>query len=369
MTHRRSLIFASFALAALLQLRPAAAADRTFTIGGDGKNSNITFESETDFETILGHTNTASGTVIADLEAGTGSVDVRVPVATLDTGIELRNKHLQSGDWLDAKKAPELRFVSRSARKLDDGSWEIAGDFTLHGVSAPLTVHAQVKPIPAEAAKAAGLGKGDWLRVSAPFDVKLSTHGVEVPSKVAGRVSDTWKVKLNLFVNAKGGARTGGDPPMTTRVLSHLARWARRGALTGLMLALVIPLAAFLVDRRWGREVLLIAPHDPSVVALNRSIWTAGEPVPDLYGSPMSEPTRVLLFSRRDLVRPAEDPSLSLLPANPEGRRPLQTQTVWWAVRLVVAALGAIVAALFGLNLFVRHREKLAAPVAVTRET
>lgn len=203
MIHRRSLFLYVLALRGLLSVDAAVAAERAFVVGGEDKNSNITFESETDFETILGHTNTASGTVIADLEGGTGGVDVRVPVASLDTGIELRNHHLQSSDWLDAKKNPELHFVSRSAHRLDDGSWEIAGDFTLRGVSKPLTVRARVKPIPADAAKAAGLGKGDWLRVSAPFEVKLSDHGVEVPSKVAGRVSDIWKVKLNLFVNAK----------------------------------------------------------------------------------------------------------------------------------------------------------------------
>jgi polyisoprenoid-binding protein YceI len=203
MIHRRSLVLSALALAGLLQVGAAAAAERTFAVGGEEKNSNITFESETDFETILGRTHTATGQVVADLEAGTASVDVRVPVVSLDTGIELRNKHLQSGDWLDAQQNPDLRFVSRSARKLDDGSWEIAGDFSLHGVTQPLTIRAQVKPIPADAAQAAGLGKGDWLRISTPFELQLSDFGIEVPSKVAGRVSDTWRVKLNLFVNAK----------------------------------------------------------------------------------------------------------------------------------------------------------------------
>ncbi len=42
------------------------------------------------------------------------------------------------------------------------------------------------------------------MQVSTPFEVKLSDYGVEVPGKLAGRVSDVWKVKLNLFVNAKG---------------------------------------------------------------------------------------------------------------------------------------------------------------------
>lgn len=181
-----------------------AATERTFVVGGDGKNTNITFESETDFETILGHSNVASGEVVADLEAGTGRLDVRVPVSSLDTGIDLRNKHVQSSDWLDAKKFPDLRLVSHSARKLNDGSWEIAGEFSLHGVTKPLTFRAQVKPIPAETAKAAGLGKGEWLRVTAPFEVKLSDFGIVVPEKVAGRVSDSWRIKLNLFVGSKG---------------------------------------------------------------------------------------------------------------------------------------------------------------------
>lgn len=204
MSHRRSPRLAALLFTFLLPAAPALAAERTFVVGSEEKNTNITFESETDFETILGNSQSASGTVVADLDSGTGRVDVRVPVASLDTGIDLRNKHLQSGDWLDAKKNPEIRFVSSAARRLDDGSWEIAGDFSLRGVSKPMTVRAQVKPIPAAAAKATGLGKGDWLRVSAPFEVKLSDHGVEVPQKVAGRVSDTWKVKINLFVNAQG---------------------------------------------------------------------------------------------------------------------------------------------------------------------
>jgi polyisoprenoid-binding protein YceI len=173
MVCRRCSVLSALAFAGLLQVgagTAASAAERSFAAGGDDQNSNLTSQSETDFETILGRTQTALETVTVDLEAGTGSVDVRVPVPSLDTGIELRNEHLQASDWLDARKAPEFLFVSRSARELEDVGWEIAGDFTLHGVSKPLTARAQVKLTPAEAAKAAGLGKGDWLRVSVPCE-------------------------------------------------------------------------------------------------------------------------------------------------------------------------------------------------------
>lgn len=193
-------------LALLLLLAPLAAsgAERTFAVGGEEKNTNVTFQSEADFETILGHTNSASGTVVADFDAGSARIDVKVPVASLDTGIDLRNKHIQSGDWLDAKKNPDIRFVSRSARRVEGNTWQIEGDFTCRGVTKPVSLKAEVKPIPAEVAKSAGLGKGEWLRVTAPFDVKLSDHGVEIPQKIAGRVSDTWKVNLSLFLHAEG---------------------------------------------------------------------------------------------------------------------------------------------------------------------
>jgi hypothetical protein len=125
--------------------------------------------------------------------------------------------------------------------------------------------------------------------------------------------------------------------------------------------ALLLPLAAFLADLVWGREVLLIAPHDPAVVTLNRSLWSAGDPIADVYGSPMSEPTRVLLFADEEVLRPEEAPTLSLLAVASAGKRPIQIRTLWWAVRLAVAGLGAATAALLGISLFAQTRARLIA--------
>ena len=148
---------------------------------------------------------------------------------------------------------------------------------------------------------------------------------------------------------------------MSSNALAEAARWARRGAWAALVAALLVPLAAYLADLGWGREVLLIAPHDPSVVTLNRSLWSAGDPVADVYGSPMSAPTRVLLFGDQEVLRPEEDSTLSLLPAASAGQRPIQVRTLWWAVRLAVAGLGAAAVALSGIFLFARRRGRLAA--------
>lgn len=145
---------------------------------------------------------------------------------------------------------------------------------------------------------------------------------------------------------------------MSRSLLAFLSRWARRAAVASLVFALATPLAAFLAVVGWGHEVLLIVPHDPSVVALNRSLWSAGDPVAEVYGSPMSQPTRVLLWNDDEVLRPEEGESLALLPvAGPTGR-PLQVQTVWWGVRIAVAGLGAAAAVLFGLAAVAKRRER-----------
>lgn len=151
---------------------------------------------------------------------------------------------------------------------------------------------------------------------------------------------------------------------MSTRTLSTLSRWARRGAFVALALALALALGAYLADLTWGREVLLIAPHDPAVVELNRSLWSAGEPVADLYGSPMSAPTRVLVRDEAALVRPEEDPGLVLLPVATLAGRPFQSRTLWWAVRLGEAGLGAAVVALLAFGFFLGRRVRLATPAS-----
>ncbi|MFN7943087.1 MAG: hypothetical protein U0X73_15960 [Thermoanaerobaculia bacterium] len=148
---------------------------------------------------------------------------------------------------------------------------------------------------------------------------------------------------------------------MSANAFAAVHRWARRGAWAGVVAVLLVPLAGYLADLGWGREVLLIAPHDSTVVTLNRSLWSAGDPVADLYGSPMSEPTRVLLFGDQKVLRPEEDPKLSLLPLASAGKRPIQVQTLWWAVRIAVAGLGATSAALLGISLFARRRARLTA--------
>ncbi len=182
----------------------AQAADTTYRFGSAPQRTTITFESQTDFETVLGSTSQIAGSITADADRGAGSVSIEVPVASLDTGIAMRNDHLRSPMWLDAEKFPTIQFKSVSARKLAGTKWQIRGMFTMHGVSKELSVDVDVRLIPAASAKAAGLEDGEWVRVTAPFTVHLSDFGVKVPEMAAAKVSDTWTVKVVAFANTRG---------------------------------------------------------------------------------------------------------------------------------------------------------------------
>jgi polyisoprenoid-binding protein YceI len=192
------------AIALLVGTFQARAADTTYHFGTVSQRTNVTFESQTDFEVILGSTNQINGIVAGDLEKGVGSISVEVPVASLKTGIDMRDMHLRSPMWLDAEKYPNITFTSTSARHRRGSTWEVRGILTLHGVSREVTVKADVRPISAAVAQSAGLEPGDWVRVSAPFNIKLSEFGVKIPDMAAAKVNDLWTVKILAYATTRG---------------------------------------------------------------------------------------------------------------------------------------------------------------------
>ena len=62
------------------------------------------------------------------------SVNAVIKAASIDTGIAARDKHLQTADFFDAEKFPEITFKSSRVEK--KGKQLLAhGTFTMHGVS------------------------------------------------------------------------------------------------------------------------------------------------------------------------------------------------------------------------------------------
>lgn len=92
--------------------------------------------------TIRARVGPASGTVTLDRAAGRGEVGVRVPTASVDTGVPVFNARLRQGDLLASESQPEAFFVARNLRFDGERLVEVRGEFTLRGTSQPMSLRA-----------------------------------------------------------------------------------------------------------------------------------------------------------------------------------------------------------------------------------
>lgn len=127
--------FAVFSLVA----GAATAAPVTYEV--DTKHTHPSFEADHfgGLSVWRGIFSGATGKVVLDKEAQSGSVDVSVDTDTVVTGQADLDKHLKSGDFLDVQKFPKASYKGKLVYK-NGAPAEVRGDLTLRGVSKPLTL-------------------------------------------------------------------------------------------------------------------------------------------------------------------------------------------------------------------------------------
>lgn len=80
-----------------------------------------------------------AGTVTFDsVDPSKSSVELTVPVESIDTRNEKRDQHLKSPDFFNAKQFPTVTFKSNKIEGTGD-VYKITGDLTIHGVTKPIT--------------------------------------------------------------------------------------------------------------------------------------------------------------------------------------------------------------------------------------
>lgn len=175
----------------------AEAQTRKFKV--DPAGSQIQFVSDAPLEKFTGTLSNASGQLTVDPnEPAKAKGSVKVDVATIKTGIDLRDEHTRNESWLDAAKFPTAEFVITKVsgvEKLKAGEAveaTVSGKFTLHGVTKDVTTKAKVRWTPADG------GKGESLRIVGSFTIKLKDHNVSIPSIVALKVSPDIVVNVDL---------------------------------------------------------------------------------------------------------------------------------------------------------------------------
>jgi len=185
-----------------------ASGEQNFSFIDQHGRNQATFFSETPLEDINGLTNHVAGNVtfnVGDLSTLTGSVTVST--ASIKTGIDLRDEHLKSDNWLDAESYPDITFTiisvgdvkSVESNKL---TAKVTGDFTVHGVTKEVTSNVTMTYLD-ESEQTKKRAPGDLLGVQATFNITLSDYDVE--HMVLGqKVSDSIVVGVTIVgSNAK----------------------------------------------------------------------------------------------------------------------------------------------------------------------
>jgi polyisoprenoid-binding protein YceI len=180
-------------LAAALGAGRAGAA--SFVIEPGGKN-RVQFESRAALETVTGKTAEVRGRVDLDPAGLEDSIVVSVDVdlTRLDTGIELRNKHMRD-NHLHTGHHPKASFrggaVSEaSAPALAAGrkvTLKLSGSLDLHGVQKPVVLPVDLT-----------LGPDGALHVAARFQVKLADFGIPRPQFLVMKLDEVQHIEVDL---------------------------------------------------------------------------------------------------------------------------------------------------------------------------
>jgi polyisoprenoid-binding protein YceI len=171
--------------------------------------SRVSFTSDAPFETIVGTTANVTGSIEVDPAApGKASkATVDVDMASIRTGVDLRDEHFRSEMWLDAAKYPKSSFQLTKV-ELPEGAridydkkvqGTAHGKLTIKGVTKDVKVPVTLglfKPNP----KLAQMGlNNDVLRVKTSFEAPLADYGIKAPDNLAGlKVADLVTIALDL---------------------------------------------------------------------------------------------------------------------------------------------------------------------------
>ena len=69
-------------------------------------------------------------------------VEITIDVSSVDTNHDERDEHLRSGDFLDFREFPQMRFTADGARRTGERTFVIEGNLELLGKTQPLALEA-----------------------------------------------------------------------------------------------------------------------------------------------------------------------------------------------------------------------------------
>ncbi len=129
---------------------------------------------------------------VTDKDTATGSFTV--PIATLRTGHEGRDKKLKNHNWLEVEKQADLVLTCKTMTRVKPTVWRVEGTWSMKGVTRAVTFYANVRYI-GEMARV-----GDQVvRVKASFPIALKDFEIVNPAVGTPAVAASWDVDVVLL--------------------------------------------------------------------------------------------------------------------------------------------------------------------------
>lgn len=114
---------------------PVAAADYAI----DSSHTYASFEIDhLGFSTQRGQFTSTTGNIEFDPEARSGSIDIRIAAASIDTGFKLRDDVLRGEEWFNSRDFPDILFRSQRFVFNDERPVAVEGTLTLLGTARPM---------------------------------------------------------------------------------------------------------------------------------------------------------------------------------------------------------------------------------------
>lgn len=73
--------------------------------------------------------------------------DLTVDAASINTDNDMRDNDLKSDHFFDVSKYPKITFKSTAISKVDDKTYKLTGDLTMHGITKPIVLDLTLKGI------------------------------------------------------------------------------------------------------------------------------------------------------------------------------------------------------------------------------
>jgi polyisoprenoid-binding protein YceI len=127
---------------------------------------------------------------------GSASVRAEIAVESVNTRNEQRDAHLRAADFFDAEKFPTATFSSTGVRQ-DGDRYVVDGDFTLKGVTKPISLELEFNGVNP------GMGHGEVAGFEASVVLNRKDFGIDIdmPLETGGAVVGD-KVTITLEIEA-----------------------------------------------------------------------------------------------------------------------------------------------------------------------